>query len=189
MDANLRILALAQVENRENLDEQILKQTVQPDRIVFYVDENPERGINARRKRIADNHQKLKDVAEAYKPDLIWQLEGDCILPEDCLERLLETYRILKKDNFGYVSAIQVGRHGIYAIGAWHIGEDEFESVDKNLTGIQEVDATGFYCLLSPYKVWREGTASWDGERWGPDVNWGLSRSSSPVSGSPSVAT
>lgn len=175
LDGEPRVLAIAQVEERNNLDKQIIKQTVQPEKVIYLEDGSPASGINARRVRIAENHKKLQDIVDAYKPDLVWQLEGDCLLPENTLETLIKRYQELKSDRFGYVSAIQVGRHGIYAIGAWHIGDDWFESVDKNLKGIQEVDATGFYCLLAPYEVWREGVAVWNGEPWGPDVNWGLS--------------
>jgi len=175
----MKILCVAQVEDRTNLDAQILKQTVQPDRVIFYVDPAPARGINERRTRIADNHRRLQDFVVAYKPDLVWQVEGDGDYPEDCLERLLEDYAMLKEiddDNFGYVSGIQVGRHGLYCLGAWrNFTPDSFESLDYKLTGIQKVDATGFYCLLAERDVWLSGKAKWNGEPYGPDVAWGLS--------------
>ena len=49
----MNILAIAQVEDRKNLDRQIAKQTVQPDHIFMYIDTEPAHGIDARRKRIA----------------------------------------------------------------------------------------------------------------------------------------
>jgi hypothetical protein len=171
----MKILCIGAVENRTNIDEQILKQTIQPDRVIFLVDETPAQGINNRRKRIAENQERLAEVVEAYQPDLVWQVEGDCELPEDCLERLLGRYIQLQDDNFGYISGIQVGRHGLYHIGAWHMYDDSFESIDPNAKGIVEVDATGFYCLLAPIKVWLKGRATWNGEPYGPDVTWGLS--------------
>ena len=41
--------------------------------------------------------------------------------------------------------------------------------------GLQQVDATGFYCLLAPKNIWLKGQCSWNGEHYGPDVNFGLS--------------
>jgi hypothetical protein len=172
----LKVLAIAQVEDRTNLDEQILKQTVQPDRVVFYIDKEPARGINERRKRIADNHKKLQEIVRAYKPELVWQIEQDGIYPKDTLERLLMQYNKLNGADFGYISGIQVGRHGLYCLGAWvNFTSDTFESLDFTRKGIQEVEATGFYCLLMEREKWLSGTASWNGEPYGPDVTWGLS--------------
>lgn len=170
------VLCIAQVEHREHLDQQILNQTVQPDRVIFYQDESPAVGIENRRKRIAENHQILRTIVEAYKPDLIWQVEQDGVYPEDTLERLIEHYVRLKNDDFGYISGIQVGRHGLYCLGAWkNFTETHFESIDYKLTGLQEVEATGFYCLLAERETWLSGVASWNGEPYGPDVVWGRS--------------
>lgn len=175
----MNTLCIAQVEDRTNLDKQIAKQTVQPDRVIFYVDESPARGIDERRKRIAENHNKLRDIVEAYQPDLVWQVEQDGDYPDDCLERLIDGYEHQKYrdgDNFGYISGIQVGRHGLYVLGAWkNFTDDSFESLDYQSIGYQQVDATGFYCLLAERDVWLSGDASWNGEPYGPDVCWGLS--------------
>lgn len=178
----MKVLAIASLENRENLDEQIAKQTVQPYRVIYHEDKNPAKGIENRRKRIAQNQDKLKEIVKAYKHecDLVWQLEGDSVLPANCLDRLLDNLysHHIQKDpaNLGYISGIQVGRHGLYHIGAWrNITKDSFESIDYKLKGIQKVDATGLYCLLAPIETWLDGKASWNGEPYGPDVNWSLS--------------
>lgn len=172
----MNILAIAQVEDRTNLDAQILKQTVQPSRTIFYVDTDPATTIETRRKRIADNHKKLELYVKAYKPDLVWQLEGDCELQPDTLERLIEDYKKLESPDLAYISGIQVGRHGLYCLGAWtDFTEESFLSLDHTKQGIQPVDATGFYCLLAPADVWLQGQAEWNGEPYGPDVAWGLS--------------
>lgn len=170
VEGSSMLLAIAQVENRANLDEQILKQTIQPDRVIIYEDKNPVQGINQRRLRIAENHKKLQTIVRAYKPDLVWQLEQDVVLEKDCLQRLLERHNQLKT----YVSGVQVGRHGIKAIGAWQVKEDEFESISKD-AGLIKVDATGFYCFLTPTNIWLEGEAEWTGQPYGPDVVFGLS--------------
>lgn len=175
----MKILCVAQVENDEYIREQIAKQTVQPDAVFIYVDQEPAQGIDNRRIRIAQNHQKLAEFVEDYKPDLVWQVEGDCELPDYCLERLINNYNVLKRkdgDNFGYVSGIQVGRHGLYCLGAWvNVTDTSFESLDHQLKGLQNVDATGFYCLLAERDVWLSGKVDWNGEPYGPDVVWGLS--------------
>lgn len=175
----MKILCIGQLEDRKNIDKQILKQTVQPDRVIFYIDESPAKGIPERRKRIADNHKKLREIVEAYPEyDLIWQVEGDSLYTSDTLESLIRNYQQwLHLPSFGYVSGVQLGRHGIYALGAWHIPEDKqsFTSIDHKLNGLHKVDATGFYCLLAPRDVWLKGEVSWQGEPWGPDVNFGLS--------------
>ena len=172
----MRVLAIASVENSDNIEAQIAKQTVQPYKTYIYVDETPAQGINPRRKRIALNHDKLRDAVRYETPDLVWQLEGDCDLPDDCLERLLANYEALDDGDFGYVSGIQVGRHGLYCLGAWRgFSDTEFYSIDYKLEGIQPVDATGFYCLLAPTDVWLSGKCSWTDEPYGPDVVWSLS--------------
>lgn len=173
----MTILCIAQCEDRTNLDKQILKQTVQPTRTIFYVDEAPAQGIDARRKRIADNHKRLEDIVLACQPDLVWQVEGDGDYPEDCLEKLIMDYEFLSKSNdVAYVSGIQVGRHGLYCLGAWRNFTDaSFESLDYKEIGLQEVEATGFYCLLAPREKWLSGKSTWTDEPYGPDVVWGLS--------------
>lgn len=170
------VLCVAQVEDTANIYKQIAKQIVPPSARHILLDTEPAQGIDARRIRIAQNHQKLRQVVEDIKPDLVWQIEGDCDLPKDCLKRLLDDYEKLKGDDFGYVSGIQVGRHGLYCLGAWtNFASESFRSLRHELTGIQPVEATGFYCLLAPREVWLSGVAEWNGEPYGPDVVWGLS--------------
>jgi hypothetical protein len=172
-----KILVVAQVEDEANILKQIQKQTIQPSEVFIYVDPDPAVGIDARRKRIAENHQKLVDKVKTSNADLIWQLEGDIDIEEYTLELLLQDYEILDDKNIGYVSGIQVGRHGLYCLGAWHVADDRqsFFSTNYQNQGLVRVDATGFYCLLARKDAWLSGKSSWNGEPWGPDVNWGLS--------------
>lgn len=171
----MKILAIGQVESDHYLDE-IAKQTLVPHDIKFLKDLSPAKGIDNRRKRIAENHKLLKEYIENTECDLIWQIEGDSILEEDTLEKLLTAYNNLANPDFGYISGIQVGRHGLYSLGAWvNIKDESFESLDYRLKGIQEVEAAGFYCLLMEKNKWLEGHCSWNGERYGPDVVWSRS--------------
>lgn len=169
------ILAIGQVEDGSHIQKEIQKQTVKPDLVYLYTDPKPAKGIEARRKRIAENHLELMAEVERANPDLVWQIEQDAVLESNTLERLIDHYENLKGDDFGYISGIQVGRHGIYAIGAWHVKEDEFYSADYRKQGLEQVDGTGFYCLLAERETWLNGNCEWNGEPWGPDVNWGLS--------------
>ena len=170
----MRILATGQVENDTHILGEIAKQTIQPTDIAIHVDEAPAKGIKERRQRIADNHQILTEIVQSYKADIIWQVEGDSVLPEDCLERLLKHH---KRMNNVIISGVQVGRHGLYCLGAWHINDDRslMASADYNDHGLKEVSAMGMYCFIAPKNVWLEGVCAWDGEHWGPDVNYFLS--------------
>jgi hypothetical protein len=165
---------VGQVEDRGNIDLEIAKQTILPHEYKLYVDKNPAKGIDDRRSRIASNHVKLKNIVAESECDLVFQVEGDSVLPENALERLLGQYIKLGDDVI--VSGVEIGRHGLYCIGAWLFdGEDYFKSADYRWTGIRDVDAFGFYCLLTSKKTWLKGSASYNGEKWGPDVNWCLS--------------
>jgi len=159
----MKISVGASVEHDKHIRKEIAKQTVQPDDIYIYVDETPAQGINARRARIADNHQKLKEYVEKSDCDFVFQVEGDCVLEPDTLEMLISTYQsasLLSAKKLGFVSGTQVGRHGLYAIGAWHFNEDrtEYWSLDPKQELPIEVDATGFYGLLASKEVWLDYT-------------------------------
>lgn len=172
-----KILCIGQIQ-QEQLDfvkEQIRKQTIQPEWAVFYIDPKPAKGIDNRRRRIAENHAKLVELVTQYNCDYIWQIEGDGVLPKDALQRLYTD--ALNINNYGFITGIEAGRHGVYCLGAWHIDKDRkgFRSLDYKAEGLQEIDACGWYCLFAKKDVWLQGKASWNGERWGPDVNWGLS--------------
>jgi len=176
----MKILCVGQIEDKDkdSIATQIEKQTVQPDVIRLHLDETPAEGINERRKRIVENHTFLTEIVNEEQPDLVWQVEGDSWFEPDTLERLLAHHKKMSMENanLGYVSGVQVGRHGLYTLGAWQFEEDGgFHSLDFKAKGLQSVDATGFYCLLAETDVWLKGTPHWTNEPYGPDVNFGLS--------------
>lgn len=173
---SMKIAVIGQIED-DHIISEINKQNVQPDLRLLYTDPSPAQGIDERRKRIAENHKKLVDMARKENFDYVWQIEGDGVYESDTLSRLITTYVNMHDSKCAYISGIQVGRHGIYSLGAWHIADtrQSFRSLDYKARGLQKVDATGFYCLFAPKDIWLQGTASWNGERWGPDVNWSLS--------------
>lgn len=172
----VRVLCTGQITANQlpYVKEQLARQIIQPELAVFYIDQNPAKGIDNRRKRIANNHKELEQLVKATNCDYVWQIEGDSELPPKTLQRLLSWASFLN-DNFAFISGAQVGRHGVYAIGAWYVKPDYFISVNPKEKGLVRIDATGWYCLLAPKDKWLEGQASWQGERYGPDVVWGLS--------------
>jgi hypothetical protein len=175
----MQILVTGQIQQDqiEYVNQQLLKQSDIEFTNFMLVDDEPEKGIKARRHRIANNHKQLKamvkKIADDY--DYIIQIEGDSELPEDCFSQLIRRLDEVSSEDLGYISGVQIGRHGLYCIGAWHFKDDGFESIDHKKTGLIEVDATGFYCLIAPVKTWLNGICSWTDEYWGPDVNWGRS--------------
>jgi len=181
----MRVTVIAQVENATLIKKQIEKQTIKPVQSLILVDKSPEpdteeiEAMRARRLRISQNHKELKQMVESYcHTDFIWQLEGDGVLSEDCLERLIRVYEKLESEGnkVGYVSGIQMGRHGLKCVGAWRFNEDgSFKSLNWNSKGLQTVDGSGFYCLLAKKDVWLKGSAEWNNEPYGPDVAFGLS--------------
>ena len=178
----LRLLVVGQIQHDQIdfIEKQLARQSdIQFDRRIL-VDDEPAKGIEARRAKIAQNHKILHEKVFdfRYEYDYIIQIEGDSVLKEGTFARLIGNLDQVPADQLGYISGIQVGRHGIYAIGAWHFNDDqtEYESVNHKVKdGIIEVDATGFYCLIAPIKSWLMGNCYYYDERWGPDVNWGLS--------------
>lgn len=176
MDIASNTLVVAQVEDDINIIKQIMKQTVKPADYLIMVDQDPASGINDRRTKIAHNHKLLKRSVKKTNYDYVWQLEGDVVLEPDAFEKLIKTYEAIDDSKKAIVSGVQLGRHGITAVGAWNFNEERtvFESLDYQAEGIQQVDATGFYCMLMDRRTWLDGVCSWSGERYGPDVNFGL---------------
>lgn len=171
------IITIAAVENRD-IEKELDKQTIQTKRFI-YVDENPAKGIEQRRKRIAFNHNTfLRPAVNSFDGEWVFQVEGDAVLPENALERLISDIEFLNDPYLGYVSGAQVGRHGIYHIGAWNFERRDtaspFRSIDYRSRGLHQVDATGFYCLLAKKEAWLAAKPRWTDEPYGPDVVWGL---------------
>jgi len=183
-----RVLVVANVESEELVREQITKQILPPGIVpedvlpfdfLILTDKKPAVGIEARRTRIAELQTDLQaEVANhldynELEPEnvLVWQLEGDSVVPEDALAILIR--RFLKNENAVY-SGVQIGRHGLYCIGAWHITNDDtvLESVDHRLKGTQVVAGMGMYCYVVRADYFIKARCWWNGERWGPDVNW-----------------
>lgn len=134
--------------------------------------------VGARRQRITD----VFTLGAKYIPpysELVFTIEDDTDLSSNALEALLWRYMILKlaTPNIGLVSGIQVGRWGFKIIGAWKADNpanlQSLKSVEyKNTGNSEEVDATGFYCFITPRELFC--TTPFHFLPFGPDVHYGL---------------
>lgn len=173
------IVAICYAEDTALAKEQVEKQTIKVDDAIFMTDSTPAIGIEARRERIAELQVMAqwkidrKLFTDDLKPEdvVVWQIEGDSVIPEDALERLLKHY---DTNDEAVYSGVQIGRHGLYCIGAWHINQDEtvIESVDHNKHGLVEVDGMGLYCYIMRADLFIKAESYWSGQKLGPDVNW-----------------
>lgn len=177
------IICCTEEKHREFMESQ-LKETGLS--FSLLIDEHPQTEMEDRRRRIAQNQNLLQGYILSMIAakdnglmnfDYIIQIEGDTVLKEDTIENLTNSFEYQKRQDpkIGYMSASTVGRHGIYHIGAWNITEDKIESINHKLKGIQKVDGTGLYCLVTTPDIFIKGHCDWKDEKYGPDVVWGLS--------------
>lgn len=124
-----------------------------------------------RRKRIADMHNEIKEYIN--KSDYYFLLEDDTMFPLNTLQILLKMYE--DHPHAGFVSGVQIGRHGFDHIGAWRVndvyGPTAITSVPLG-EGVAEVDAAGIYCCLT--KNYMEHTFEPFEDILGPDFSFGL---------------
>lgn len=132
--------------------------------------------VRGRRQRIADIHNQIKQ----YVPDCeyVFLLEDDTLIPANALSRLLVRFEYLsEKSNVGFVSGIEIGRHGFSHIGAWIMPtKDRIESI-KLGNGIKRVDAAGLYCCLTKREHYMNNIFEPYEKILGPDVDFGISLS------------
>ena len=127
-----------------------------------------------RRDRIANVHNVAKEMLG--DTDVVFSFEDDTVLPPNALTRLLRSLG----EGVGLVSGIEVGRHINQYLGAWHIKGDPadphyYESLldYKSRPVVKEVDATGFYCFVTPTELYKSVEHQWK-MPLGPDVFYGL---------------
>lgn len=124
-----------------------------------------------RRKRISDIHT---EIQKEIKPaDYYFLLEDDTMFPLNTLTTLMNMYE--DHPHAGFVSGVQIGRHGFSHIGSWRVNDvynpTTITSVPKG-EGIVEVDAAGIYCCLT--KHYMENKFQPFEDILGPDVSFGL---------------
>lgn len=143
-----------------------------------YEHEVPEVNIPMRRQRIAEIHNQAKELVRALDGDFVLGLEDDTVFTNLSVRRLYAPFIEDGEKSVGLVSAYEAGRWHNKIIGIWN-----FDNVNDPQScwtmlpgqGYEEIDATGFYCFLTPlalYKEYHFSTELW--QPWGPDVNYGL---------------
>lgn len=134
----------------------------------------PRYSTQMRAKRIAKIHNEIKE--HIWKCDYIFGLEDDTIIPYDAIKKLLRNYS--NYPHAGFIQGVELGRWGVPYVGAWQV-DDVYEPTKINSilpgTGLQEIDAGGFYCFLTT----RDNYATHNFKPWqqnglGPDVDFGL---------------
>lgn len=130
--------------------------------------------VLGRRMRISDIHNQIKK--NLNKCDYILSLEDDTLIPHNTLELLYNEYT--KDPYMGFISGLEIGRWGHPHIGAWKVDDlyniTEITSIDKP-ESVQEVDAAGFYCMLTPFEVYMSHEFKpFGNNQLGPDVDYGL---------------
>lgn len=147
----------------------------------FNTKNEPPRKFNMdeRRTRIA----KLREMSKEYigGSDFVFSFEDDTTLPHSALALLLDAYEELP--NPGFIQGAQIGRWGNRYIGAWRVDDinnpKEYRTIYHDFAygpegpGIEEIDAGGFFCYITPTKLYKEASYKWQ-EPCGPDVDYGL---------------
>jgi hypothetical protein len=131
--------------------------------------------INTRRRRIAAIHNAIRPLVEPC--DYVFLIEDDGIQPPDALSRLLMAH--LARPHAGFIEGVELGRWGIPHVGAW-LADDVYEptKLESAMPGrdVEEIDAGGLYCCLTRYERYaRHEFKPYEGDAFGPDVEWGLS--------------
>lgn len=131
--------------------------------------------IRSRRKRIGMIHSEIKDIIVSC--DYVWLLEDDTLFPLDALTKLLHHYDYLP--HAGLITAVQVGRWGYTVPGIWKVDSPyevtKIESLLPNTAEpFHEIDASGLYCCLTRFQVYKHGEFTPFDSILGPDVTYGL---------------
>jgi hypothetical protein len=132
---------------------------------IFRAKGTPSQAQKRRKQRISDIHNEIKTYINGG--EFVFLTEDDTLLPPDTLTKLMPLY-----GDSGLVSGVQAGRHGFTHIGAWDVGET-IVSVPMG-TGLREVDATGFYCLLTRTEYYLDHDFKPYKDILGPDVDFGM---------------
>lgn len=129
--------------------------------------------MDSRRTRIAD----LRTMSKYHVggSNFVFSFEDDTTLPFNALPRLLKSYSEID-GRIGFVQGVEVGRWGHEYIGAWKVDDinnpTKFQSMPYG-EGVEEIDAGGFYCYLTPTDNYKAINYTWV-EPMGPDVDFGL---------------
>lgn len=129
--------------------------------------------INQRRQRISDIHNEAKKYIQ--EADTIFLAEDDTVYHPFALRNLFDVYR--EYPYAGFVTGVQVGRWDTPYLGIWN-ADDVYNpqklTSSALYTGVQQVHASGIYCMLTKAKTYLKHKFEPYQEVLGPDVNYGL---------------
>lgn len=127
--------------------------------------------MRRRRQRISEIHNTMKGLLR--RCDYIFLTEDDTLLPPNALLKMMEGYRFFPEA--GFITGVQVGRWGYTSIGVY-TANDMITEVRSELSasGLQEIDASGFYCLLTKKSHYIDHDFQPFEDILGPDVQFGL---------------
>lgn len=139
-----------------------------------------EYNMATRRARIVAVFELAKRLL-SMESDFVFTIEDDTEFGDRSLVDLIMAYNGVGwnyRHNVGIVSGIQVGRWGFKIVGAWKVDNYENPKVASSMPyklnpTWQEVDAAGFYCFITPRKLF--SMASFRYDHFGPDFYYGLS--------------
>jgi hypothetical protein len=137
--------------------------------------------LDARRQRIVQVHKDIAEIAADYNADYIFGIEDDTIVPPYALARMLSFAQ--RNPDMGFIEGVQCGRHKYKMIGAWRVNDIHnptkvttypYTPVNRKHSFVESVDGGGFYCYLTPAKLFCEADYRVEGECLGVDMLYGL---------------
>lgn len=127
-----------------------------------------------RRKRIASIHNFAKDFISDLS-EYVLIVEDDTVIPRDALEKLKRN--VIEIPGCVMSEGVEVGRWGTPYIGAWVFDDiyspTKVTSLEYKKSGIDEIDAGGFYCSLFNAEIYKSHDFKLF-ELLGPDISMGL---------------
>lgn len=103
--------------------------------------------------------------------DYLLLLEDDTLIPPDSWAKLTAGMEGFEWDaGFDWVCGFEVGRWSCPCPGIWHLTETERRSARPG-TGLEQVDATGFYLVLTTPELYRSRRWDYWDKDWGHDVS------------------
>ncbi len=123
-----------------------------------------------RRERIVQMKRKSVDLLADSK--YVFCLEDDTLPMNKNV--FTDLYNRIQLSSIGFVSAVERGRWGFSIIGGWRMDDvhqpTKVSTIPFKKSGVEEIDGGGWYCYITPTKLYKSIRYRWDGECFGPDV-------------------
>lgn len=128
-----------------------------------------------RRARIVAMKEDSKQYISAT--DYVFGIEDDTRVPTRAFEYLFEHFT--RNPAIGFVQGVQQGRWGLAVLGAWQV--DNLDNPQRVWTqpfdtqGQESVDVVGggFFCYITPVKLYKEHQYHWYDECFSVDMTYG----------------